>query len=156
MYKFALDAAYDRGRMESGPALPSSERDVANQPITVLVVDDDAPLMEGLLELLEEEGCTVVSAPNGREALDRLREGLRPDVILLDLVMPVMNGWEFRREQLANDNLKSIPVVVLTAAGFPSSRVKAELGEIEFVPKPPPSGAVTRAIALSLQRSESG
>jgi CheY-like chemotaxis protein len=120
--------------------------------VTVLVIDDDRPLMEGLVELLEEDGYAAVSASNGREALDMLSDGLKPDVILLDLVMPVMNGWEFRREQMHDDALKSIPVVVFTAAGFSASRVKAEFGEIEFVPKPPPFGAIVAAVERSLQR----
>jgi len=82
---------------------------------TVLVVDDDPDLRELLAEALREEGYTVASASNGREALDLLERGLVPSVILLDLMMPVMNGFEFRAKQQATPALASIPVVVISA-----------------------------------------
>jgi CheY-like chemotaxis protein len=83
----------------------------------VLVVDDDPDIRDALCELLEDEGYRVVSAANGSEALAHLRSGELPCVILLDLMMPVMDGWEFRRQQQADPGLSSIPVVVITAAG---------------------------------------
>jgi CheY-like chemotaxis protein len=81
----------------------------------VLVVDDDQPLREAVVEALEEEGLAVSCCAHGLAALSALRAGLRPDVILLDLMMPVMDGWAFREEQLRDPALASIPVVVLTA-----------------------------------------
>jgi CheY-like chemotaxis protein len=115
-------------------------------PSTVLVVDDDLAVLDGLSELLQNEGYRVVTAQDGREGLDHLRRGLRPCVIVLDLMMPVMDGWDFRHEQLKADELKDIPVVVITAAGFSEASVKAQFGDIEFVPKPPPPGALINAI----------
>jgi CheY-like chemotaxis protein len=83
---------------------------------TILIVEDDRDTREMLGRFLELEGFTVRSAENGRAALDVLRrEGAC--VILLDLMMPVMNGWEFRRVQASDPRLSTIPVVVVTAAG---------------------------------------
>jgi CheY-like chemotaxis protein len=82
---------------------------------SILVVEDDEGAREALSDILREEGFDVRLAANGREALEQLEEGMRPCVILLDLVMPVMDGWEFRQRQLRHEGLAPIPVVVLTA-----------------------------------------
>jgi CheY-like chemotaxis protein len=82
----------------------------------ILVVDDDPELRETLGELLGEEGYETRLAENGKRALDLLRHGARPSLILLDLMMPEMNGWEFREEQLKDAELRDIPVVVMTAS----------------------------------------
>ena len=83
---------------------------------SILIVDDDEALRDVLTEALSEEGLDVSCSANGLEALKVLRAGLRPDVILLDLMMPVMDGWGFREEQSRDPELASIPVVVVTAA----------------------------------------
>lgn len=83
--------------------------------ISVLVVDDNDDIRETLTELLEEFGYTAVGAANGEAALERLRE-VRPELILLDLSMPIMNGPQFREAQLADPAIASIPVVVMSAA----------------------------------------
>jgi CheY-like chemotaxis protein len=106
------------------------------EPLTVLIVDDDHPVVESLQEFLEDEGFQVVIAADGQAALDELRRGLRPCVILLDLMMPRMNGWEFRREQQQDDDLKDIPIVVVSAVPL-NSAARAQLGDVDFVPKPP-------------------
>lgn len=82
----------------------------------VLVVDDDDAVREALEAVLEDAGYTVRSAANGRDALQLLRAtDWPPAVILLDLMMPVMSGWEFRAEQQRDPALAPIPVVVLSA-----------------------------------------
>jgi CheY-like chemotaxis protein len=81
----------------------------------VLIVEDDADLREMMAELLQLEGYRTRSVANGREALDYLERTGRPDLILLDLMMPVMDGWEFRRRQMADPSLADVPVVVLSA-----------------------------------------
>jgi CheY-like chemotaxis protein len=86
------------------------------KPSTVLVVDDDPDIRESVQLALEGRGFTVVGKPNGREALDWLQAGNRPAVILLDLMMPVMDGWLFRTIQRTDPELSAIPVVVLSAA----------------------------------------
>jgi CheY-like chemotaxis protein len=88
----------------------------ANLPGVVLVVEDEPDARTALAMLLEMEGFTVAAAANGRDALELLRRRPPPCVILLDLMMPVMDGWRFRELQLADPGLASIPVVVVTAA----------------------------------------
>jgi two-component system response regulator MprA len=83
---------------------------------TVLVVDDDRDIRDVLTDALEAEGYTVVTAADGQEALDWLRSGAaRPCVILLDLMMPRMDGIQFRTELLNHSEFALIPVVVLSA-----------------------------------------
>ncbi len=81
----------------------------------VLVIEDDAPIREVLVELLEAEGYSVSSAENGLVGLARARED-QPDLILLDLMMPVMDGWTFLAAQIEDARIAHIPVVILSAA----------------------------------------
>jgi CheY-like chemotaxis protein len=83
----------------------------------ILIIDDDAELRGAVAEALEQCGFRVATAGNGREGLDLLRQGKVPRLILLDLMMPVMNGWQFRRAQAQDPRLADIPVIVVTAAG---------------------------------------
>jgi CheY-like chemotaxis protein len=111
----------------------------------VLVVDDDADIRETVSLILEDEGYEVVSAPDGAAALAELRDGSPPDLILLDLMMPVMDGWQFREEQLRDPSLEAIPVVVLSAdAGL---RDKAGYFGGAFLAKPVNIDALLAAIA---------
>jgi CheY-like chemotaxis protein len=82
----------------------------------VLLVDDDAAVRRSMARFLTFEGFVVVEANNGLEALTYLRSGAGASVILLDLRMPVMDGWTFRREQRLDPELNRIPVVVLSGA----------------------------------------
>ena len=89
-----------------------------NDPTTadlVLVVEDDADTADALSQFLHFRGYDSVVARNGQEALDHLRAGDRPCLILLDIMMPVKNGWDVRDELLADRELATIPVVVVTA-----------------------------------------
>jgi len=82
----------------------------------VMVVDDDVDLREALTEILQDNEYRVVGAANGQEALDFLHEGEgRPCVILLDLMMPVMDGKAFRAAIMEEPELSGIPVIVLSA-----------------------------------------
>ncbi len=84
---------------------------------TVMVVEDDAHIRELVMQVLACEGFTAVAASNGAEALQYLRrEYVHPALILLDLMMPVMDGWQFRAEQLKDPALARIPVVVMSAS----------------------------------------
>jgi len=82
----------------------------------VLIVDDDADTRVALADLLEDAGYDVLCAANGREALVRLSvSGVHCDLILLDLLMPVMNGWDFRQRQRATPEIANIPVLLMSA-----------------------------------------
>lgn len=84
----------------------------------ILVVDDDAALRNTLVEVLEEEGYRATAACNGMEALEVLRTlPAPPTLILLDMMMPVMDGWAFRAEQKKDPLLSEIPVVIFSAQG---------------------------------------
>lgn len=116
----------------------------------VLVVEDDCVARTLLGTILEEAGYTVVTAANGREALDLLRAGERPCVILLDLKMPVMSGWEFREEQRHDPAVAAIPVVVLSADGD-LDEVCAALGAAACFSKPiDPDDLLTKIRKLSI------
>jgi CheY-like chemotaxis protein len=80
----------------------------------VLVVEDDVDFREALADFLKSGGYSVCQAANGLEALDHLRSGCRPRLILLDLRMPVMDGWRFCSEQAQDPVLSRIPVAVLS------------------------------------------
>lgn len=84
---------------------------------TVLIIEDDHDIRETFRQLLEMEGYGAVTASNGKEGLELLKRMGRPCLILLDLMMPVMNGWEFLAAQKGDLALANIPVVVVTAAG---------------------------------------
>ena len=83
---------------------------------TILFVDDDPGLQRVMTKFLLLEGFTPVVAANGQEALDYLRGGGDAKVIVLDLRMPVMDGWAFRKEQRSDPGLAGIPVIVLSGA----------------------------------------
>jgi CheY-like chemotaxis protein len=81
----------------------------------ILIVEDDEDLREMMAQLLTLEGYQAATVANGREALEYLHSERRPSVILLDLMMPVMDGWEFHRRMEADPTLPPVPVIVLSA-----------------------------------------
>jgi CheY-like chemotaxis protein len=101
----------------------------------VFVVDDDEAIRDSLCEILNDEGYDVVCVANGAEALIELQRYVarheQPCVILLDLMMPVMNGYDFRLRQQEDPGLGKIPVVVISAHGSPHS-----ISANGFLPKP--------------------
>ncbi len=100
---------------------------------TIMVVDDDPDIRDTLCALLRADGHDVLCHADGLEALNDLRAGARPCLILLDLMMPVLDGVGFRAEQQKDPALASIPVVAITAAG----RIVASSIEVsDVLPKP--------------------
>ena len=92
----------------------------------VLVVEDDEELREVLQLVLADEGYTSRAAWNGQVALEMLQADPLPDLIVLDLMMPVMNGWAFRERQLGDARVASVPVIVMTATtGTDESAISA-------------------------------
>jgi two-component system response regulator MprA len=84
----------------------------------VMVVEDEQDARDAIVELIEQEGVSAIGARHGQEAIDLLRAGRRPSLILLDLKMPVMDGWAFCEALGADDRIASIPVAILTASAI--------------------------------------
>ena len=101
----------------------------------ILAIDDDADFREGLTDVLDEFGYRVRTAANGREALEALRTEPAPDVILLDLRMPEMDGRTFRREQARDEKLSGIPLVVVSGSLEVDEEAES-LGASAVLPKP--------------------
>lgn len=106
----------------------------AGDAVDILIVEDDGDIREALTEVLSEEGYRVASVVHGAAALAWLRARAAPRLILLDLMMPVMNGWEFRETQRRDERLSAIPVVVVSADG--GAREAARQFDAGFLPKP--------------------
>jgi CheY-like chemotaxis protein len=84
---------------------------------SIMIVEDDADIRDTLKQVLELDGFDVITARNGKEAIDLLRGREGPCLIFLDLMMPVMSGWEFLQVKKANNVLAQIPVVISSASG---------------------------------------
>ncbi len=118
----------------------------------ILVVEDDLDLGEAVSEILTMSGYRAAHAADGIAALERLRADELPDLILLDLMMPRMDGWEFREALLRNKRLKDIPVIVFSAVSEIAKPIKAD----RFLRKPVAPEALLSAIQpLLRRRSES-
>jgi len=101
----------------------------------ILVVDDDDDVRGAVAEALEDEGFEVMKAEDGAVALRMLLAGAKPAVILLDMMMPEMDGWAFRAEQQRHPEIAAIPVIVFTAYGVPRETA-AQIGAQGFLKKP--------------------
>ncbi len=109
----------------------------------ILVVDDDQGALEALSDILEYEGYSVIRASNGMQALERLHDSVpRPELIILDLLMPVMDGWEFRQRQKQDPELAQIPVLVVTAIG-----TTAGIDAVRIIHKPIDVDALLRTVS---------
>lgn len=113
----------------------------------VLVVDDDVDAREMLKVALTADGYLIAGVPNGREALDYLRSHVDTCIILLDLMLPVMDGSSFRQAQLHDRSLAWIPVVVMSGAIDADQRAR-QIGARRFVRKPLDLDEVRRTLRL--------
>ena len=102
---------------------------------TILIIEDDADIRDFMAEALADEGHAVATAQDGQDALVWLGNNPAPRLIILDLWMPTMGGEEFRREQLKDPSLASIPVVLLTGV-HDGQRWAVTLGTQGYLPKP--------------------
>jgi CheY-like chemotaxis protein len=102
----------------------------------VLIVDDDGDLRRSLGEALQDAGFEVTSSPNGHDALVALRSPPLPHVILLDLLMPVMNGWQFCQARRELPGVAGIPVIAMSAAVSRDPRSPYFIEVRDFIPKP--------------------
>jgi CheY-like chemotaxis protein len=138
---------------------PSKHRlTTRHEPVTaqrkplILVVEDHQVTREALAMLLTDVGYNVVEAANGREALATLSNGARPDVILLDLMMPVMDGWEFMKRQRRDWRLCTIPTIVITGVASHDPRC-LEMPIVRFLPKPCSPEQLMAAIEAEVSRA---
>ena len=112
------------------------------------MVDDDPDILEALSEILESEGFAIQQARNGQEALEIL-EKVSPSLILLDLMMPVMDGWEFAEKMRRRVDWSQIPVIVLSADRNIGGRAR-ELGALGYLAKPFELSALLSLVQSSL------
>jgi CheY-like chemotaxis protein len=104
---------------------------------SVLLVEDEPDVRQSLREIIEEEGYRVADVADGRQALEYLRAHEPPTVVLLDLMMPVMDGWQVLRAMRADAALARIPVIVISAAAQATlDEVVAQGGASSYIRKP--------------------
>lgn len=116
----------------------------------ILVIEDDLDIREALLAVLADEGYKVIGVANGREALQHLERG-QPALILLDLMMPVMDGWQFREAQQRDKRLREIPVVVISADSEARQKLGV-MGDVGFLRKPIELDLLLDEVARRLRR----
>jgi two-component system, chemotaxis family, chemotaxis protein CheY len=107
----------------------------ASLPATVLIVEDDECIRNDLSIILQLEGFHTLLARNGHEALMILEHRPPPQVMVLDLMMPEMDGWQFRVEQLKSKKLAQVPIILLSAASSLDQEA-ATLGAVGYIEKP--------------------
>ncbi len=113
----------------------------------ILIVEDDNSIRELLVELLQGEGYDVGSAINGLEGIHYLQSDQAPDLILIDLMMPIMDGYTFRVEQMKNDKWSKIPIVVMSAEANAKEKLK-NFGITAFLSKPVELEIILKAVEL--------
>ena len=115
------------------------------QTPNVLVVDDDPSIRKMMVAALKRYGYKFAEAANGQEALDLMREN-RPDVVLLDLMMPILSGWDVLREREGDPKLRDIPVIIVSATRAPEIASAVDKGICAFLPKPFDIGALAALV----------
>lgn len=110
------------------------ENEQGEETPRVLVVDDDASIRRMMIAALRRDGYSFLEASNGREALEIMRRD-RPSVVLLDLMMPIVSGWDVLKERATDPALHSIPIIVVSANRGPEL-ANAMDGICAFLPKP--------------------
>jgi CheY-like chemotaxis protein len=111
-------------------------RRVTRSTWTILVVEDDVDIRSAISSILADAGYDVLCAADGRAALAYLDEGVTPDLILLDLMLPVMNGWDFRTNQRQHRMAADVPVIIMTASVLCREAHVTSLGVEECISKP--------------------
>jgi CheY-like chemotaxis protein len=150
---FTLDANSESNRLlppghsscMTGSGLIQTDIEDRAGKTCVLVVDDDPSIRKMIIAALRREGYSFIEAPNGKDALDAMRSD-RPDVVVLDLMMPVMSGWDVLRERSADPELTNIPIIVISASRSPEIAVAMDKGICAFLPKPFDIGALSSLV----------
>ena len=117
----------------------------------VLVVDDDPSIRRLIVAALKREGYDFLEAQNGREALDLMRTE-HPDLVVLDLMMPVLSGWDVLQERLGDSDLSRIPVIIVSANREPGLVNAIDKGICAFLPKPFDITALTALVRACVSR----
>src|SRR3954454_13542694 len=112
----------------------------------ILIVEDDDDIREAMAVFLQGEGYETAEAANGHEALRLLRSPTQFCLVLLDLYMPIMNGWEFREEQLRDPTIADVPVIIVTADRMAALK-KSKLHAIDYMVKPIDFSALLGAVS---------
>jgi signal transduction histidine kinase len=147
-----LSGIQDSGVLGGGaPTLDGPGPAQASDRKLILLVEDDRSIREAVQSVLEDEGYDVIQAENGRDALDRLRSGPLPDLVVLDLRMPIMDGWEFRAAQKNDPNLAGIPVLAVSADGSAKAEAIAADG---YLRKPLSTRTLLETVARILAHVE--
>jgi len=110
---------------------------------SILIVEDDKPIREMMKTLLEIEGYEVIATSNGKEGIDAMEKKGNPSLILLDMMMPIMNGWDFLDIVRSNPKTSKLPVVIVSAYSETAKSLKPKA----FVPKPVQYSTLLKAIA---------
>ena len=113
----------------------TAESGSGENPLRVLVVDDDPSIRRMIVAALRREGYVFSEAANGKEALEIMRQD-PPDVVVLDLMMPVVSGWDVLRERGSDERLLSIPIIIISANRGPELAAAMDKGICAFLPKP--------------------
>ena len=121
----------------------------AERAFRLLVVDDDPNIRRMIVAALRRDGYEFLEAPNGRDALDLMRER-HPDVVVLDLMMPVLSGWDVLQERERDPELSRIPVIVVSANRDPALVTAVDKGICAFLPKPFDIGALSALVRSCL------
>jgi len=114
-------------------------------PLSVLVVDDDPSIRRMIVAALKRDGYAFHEAGNGRDALELMREQ-HPDVVVLDLMMPILSGWDVLQERSHDQVLRSIPVILVSANRDPEIASAVDKGVCAFLPKPFDIGALSALV----------
>ena len=128
------------------------ERTPLAEQLTVLVIDDEPPLRDLVRDYLAREGFRVVTAADGLTAVEMARAH-QPDIVVLDLMLPGIDGLEATRRIRADPALRDTPVIALTALAMPGDRERClEAGANDYLTKPVSLRTLLRAIAAQLQQ----
>lgn len=98
----------------------------------ILIIEDDNAIRDAMASVLELEGYSTVLASNGKQGMEMIKAGHVPDIILLDMMMPIMSGWDFLDFIRANEETSQIPIIVVSAYGEIAKSVRPHA----VVPKP--------------------
>lgn len=138
--------------MPNSAMVQESAEESGGRPFSVLVVDDDPSIRKMIVAALRREGYRFFEAANGREALDLMRSE-QPDVVVLDLMMPMVSGWDVLRERLNEPELTRIPVIIVSANRDAELSSAIDKGICAFLPKPFDISALS-ALVKSCMRPE--